>query len=92
MGITCIGQMILPSIKLVSSFDVEKPSDSVILEISLPSRLDLVLMMDVEAVNCSYAMYIRAIEDESCAFNSFHISRSILFFSPNSKWTRSPSC
>ena len=37
MGVTCIGQMILPSIKLVSSFDVEKPSDSVILEVSLPS-------------------------------------------------------
>ena len=38
MGISCIGQMILPSIKLVSSFDVEKPSDSVILEVSLPSN------------------------------------------------------
>lgn len=75
MGITCIGQMILPSIKLVSSFDVEKPSDSVILEVSLPSNRIGRWIHWVEAVNCSYSLFIRAMEDENCAFSSFHVSR-----------------
>ena len=38
MGITCIGQMLLPSIKFISSFDVMKLSDSIVLEVSLASR------------------------------------------------------